>query len=880
MAAVTNNTGWLATSNSAITQQMKWRITPGDAASNKSTVEVWYYLKKNPAIQNTKTSSTDSSFVITIAGQTHKEQHVYKEVPPDNAEHLMISKAFTVSHKTDGTMSATIAVSGGLAGTTISSLSVSRTITFPIIPRASEITSVTDAFVGGSTRITWTPYAGSFHYAVKLSIGDWSYTSPLIFPGVVDSYTDAEQIPLAVASQITQSVRGTMTATLYTYSDSEGNVLVGSEQSKTFTVTVSDSFVPTMTSMTATAVNDNEAVAEWGINLEGYTKFRISASATAEQGASIASYTIGGAYSATAEAAVDGSMVTYTGEPVTGSGNLTFTVGATDSRGYSSDTLSTTKYVFPYSPPTISSMMVSRDTTNDTRLALRVDCTYSSCDGNNSVTAVLMYRVAGTPSYTEYGTVSVNESVILDTNLSEENRYEIVVLLTDEVGNGATASGEVPTATVLLDFRHGGKGLGIGKIAESDRLEIGLDTDFSGDVYIDGVDLDTYVTRKQATIVSVTEYYARNNSLSEPADNEFGTTVVVPTQSEKYVWMYEVTTYSAGSPERSNKRIVSIYGPKGDPGDGATSYRLAVSHAAIVMADDGTYTPSTITVSGKAFSGSSSVSDYAGRFKIETTANNTSWTTSYQSSTNQSSYSFTIPTGTVAVRCSLYQKDGLTVLFDQQVIPVVSDGTSGGDGYTVILTNNNHSFAGDEEKALPSNTTTGFNIAECGVVAYRGTTQLATTIGTIKGTPTGMTTSITNNGQTNTVVKVSVTAAMVSRNGVLDIPVTVDGNRTFNMKFTFSLVLKGEDREGGLSIMVESSAGEVFKNSRGSTTLTAIVFQGGSELDASGSSLTYLWSRYDKDGTKDTSWSASTKSITVTANDVSDKAIYSVDVSW
>ena len=35
-----------------------------------------------------------------------------------------------------------------------------------------------------------------------------------------------------------------------------------------------------------------------------------------------------------------------------------------------------------------------------------------------------------------------------------------------------------------MDFRAGGKGLGIGKIAESNNLEIALDSIFIGNVYI------------------------------------------------------------------------------------------------------------------------------------------------------------------------------------------------------------------------------------------------------------------------------------------------------------------------------------------------------------------------------------------------------------
>ncbi len=87
---------------------------------------------------------------------------------------------------------------------------------------------------------------------------------------------------------------------------------------------------------------------------------------------------------------------------------------------------------------------------------------------------------------------------------------------------------------------------------------------------------------------------------------------------------------------------------------------------------------------------------------------------------------------------------------------------------------------------------------------------------------------------------------------------------------------KGDD---GYSIIVESSAGTVFKNSTGSTTLTAHIYQGGNEIDTGGTELQYQWKKYDAAGNLITSFSASTKSITVSASDVNNKNDYEVEVT-
>lgn len=54
---------------------------------------------------------------------------------------------------------------------------------------------------------------------------------------------------------------------------------------------------------------------------------------------------------------------------------------------------------------------------------------------------------------------------------------------------------------------------------------------------------------------------------------------------------------------------------------------------------------------------------------------------------------------------------------------------------------------------------------------------------------------------------------------------------------------------------VLSSAGDTFKNGTGSSDVTCFVFQNSSaDIDASGTLLTYTWTKNDKDGNADTTW--------------------------
>nr|DAP89983.1 MAG TPA: tail protein [Caudoviricetes sp.] len=87
-------------------------------------------------------------------------------------------------------------------------------------------------------------------------------------------------------------------------------------------------------------------------------------------------------------------------------------------------------------------------------------------------------------------------------------------------------------------------------------------------------------------------------------------------------------------------------------------------------------------------------------------------------------------------------------------------------------------------------------------------------------------------------------------------------------------------------VVVESSAGDTFKNSIGSTTLKARLYRKGEELDANGTNTnyTYKWSRRDKNGTLDANFGGTGnqyktgKSIAVSASDVSDKAVFTCEV--
>lgn len=81
----------------------------------------------------------------------------------------------------------------------------------------------------------------------------------------------------------------------------------------------------------------------------------------------------------------------------------------------------------------------------------------------------------------------------------------------------------------------------------------------------------------------------------------------------------------------------------------------------------------------------------------------------------------------------------------------------------------------------------------------------------------------------------------------------------------FAIFIKNEEF---IYVVVTSSAGTVFKNDLGNTTLTARLFKKGQELDINGKDYIYMWEKYDVDEIKDENFHKSGKSIRVDTEDV------------
>lgn len=531
-----------------------------DASNNSSVVTVRAYLYYHGGVANVNTTYStfkiDGTTVKTGSYSASKNDYL-----------LLGSIDKTVIHNADGTFpktSITYSVYSYHWQTQSSGTAYIPANAIATISRASTISSASNVTVPNNCSVSWVPSSSSFYYKIDFSIsGTKVFTSGAIHPNSTSSYTySGYSIDSTIGAYITQSSQGSMTATLYTYSDSECKNQLGTSSSKIFTVTLSstdDSTKPTF-NLSVSTVNSNTTIQGWGLCVTGYSKVKVTATPDNTHGATISSYTIsGGTYSQN----VNSENLNYTGGVITSSGNNTFNIVAKDSRGILSNTVSRTVYAWPYSKPTIKSFSVTRDTTNTAKISISATWSFSSVNSKNKSKIELKRRPRNgsysTISTTSFGTATT--FTYTDTVPSENSSYDYQLVVTDSIGESAIGNTSSSTAYVLLDFKKNGTGLAVGKMSEADKFEVGMASEFTkpatfnagnGDLLTKSVDIKGLIYQNGLAVMgrvdrNVTNlndckitglYYIQNNSASNIPISTNGWLEVIEFNSNRIMQRY------------------------------------------------------------------------------------------------------------------------------------------------------------------------------------------------------------------------------------------------------------------------------------------------------------------------------------------------------
>ena len=149
-------------------------------------------------------------------------------------------------------------------------------------------------------------------------------------------------------------------------------------------------------------------------------------------------------------------------------------------------------------------------------------------------------------------------------------------------------------------------------------------------------------------------------------------------------------------------------------------------------------------------------------------------------------------------------------------------------------------------------------------------------------TTTGQTPNVEPTATTTSQGVLTVTPAVVVNSQTYKV-ICINKSGTFNGTKSSGLCTL-VDMSDPYSLVIDSSAGNIFKNRQGSTVLKALLYRNGEELDTGGTGKRYKWTKYDKNGVMDANFGGSGnayktgKSITVNASEVSAKANYKCEV--
>lgn len=409
-------------------------------------------------------------------------------------------KTFTVLHNSDG--SKTVNVSASFTNNVSpASGSANGSVTLTNIARASNI-SMSGGNIGSEATITITPTDPSYFYTLKYSFyGESGICADSNGNSAdrIDNTSFKWLIPLSLADEISDTTYGTGSLTCITY-NSDRETIVGE---KTISIRLEFLKQPTISFGKDRLIitNTNEGVAGWGICLAGHSGINVQATATAYNGATIksCSVSIGGHGTFTSDVTdnVATYNISYFSSILTSTGTKNVKISVRDSRGITSGFVDVgTVEVYKYFDPNIKTFTVGRKDDNQSLVSVKCNWEIASIVKSgeykelNSSKGVIHWKEGKNGTYKPVEkdgsiiTVENGKETELPLTFDATKSYYFKLIVTDWIGQTDSREAFISTREVLMDFRAGGKGLAIGKISESNSLEVALQSKFYNKICI------------------------------------------------------------------------------------------------------------------------------------------------------------------------------------------------------------------------------------------------------------------------------------------------------------------------------------------------------------------------------------------------------------
>lgn len=438
----------------------EYKLGTQSQSGNYTPITAYFYAALNPSYSSTTSyaSGLNSQFKVNGAAGTGVSDGAY-DFTSSTKVNLLGSFSGNIPHDADGTKTVTVTGSFTTVSSYITGGTLSATVTLPSIARAAQLTCG-DVTLGGSCVARWTPASSGHTFALAFSLGDWAESVTGIAPGSTAQYAYSKAMPMELARQFTGKT-ASMSVTLTTY---QGTAKLGSS-TQSVTVTVPDS-EETRPRVEATLTPASTPFA--GLYVQGLSRVGASISAQDPYGASITGCSLtveGKSYS--------GSNIQS--EYLTGAGDITVTVSATNSRGFTG-TADYAVSVVAYTLPRITQLRAYRCDSQGTAaeggesLYLSAAADYSDVQGQN--TCALSWRVKPEKGSWSDDT-ALSDGVVMDSTLYRDTAYTLEVVASDTAGSSSVSRVAIPSEKVYMHRPAGGTGMGLGGyVGEEDLLDI------------------------------------------------------------------------------------------------------------------------------------------------------------------------------------------------------------------------------------------------------------------------------------------------------------------------------------------------------------------------------------------------------------------------
>lgn len=347
------------------------------------------------------------------------------------------------------------------------------------IEKAASGATTSGGMMDGTTasKVTFATSSTDATYEATFTLGSYSGTATSTTK--VLTYV----IPMEWCNALPSAITGNCTVTC--------KVLYGGSVYKTLTcnlsVWVPTSVMPTISSVTLADKINTPVPSSWQLFVQHQSGLRVTAiDCAGAYGSTIQSIKLeAGDQSVSMDYDPNDLSVI---ETVTKGGPVPCVVKVTDSRGRTAPKTAVVTFA-SYAAPKFTAISSVRCTSsgeedNDGTYFLSTSTvSYSSCSSMNAVTLSVQYKKTDILVYNEPQTITPGTNVLGGGNIDTEFSYDVLYTLSDEFTT-ITYTDYVSTATYLMHFLHGGKGVAFGhKATLEDYVDCAFKALFRDDVY-------------------------------------------------------------------------------------------------------------------------------------------------------------------------------------------------------------------------------------------------------------------------------------------------------------------------------------------------------------------------------------------------------------